>query len=415
MKRLYTILAPGMLVAATGIGAGDLITASLAGANVGVVILWAALAGAVLKFFLNEGLARWQLATDTTLLEGWVERLGAWVRWVFVIYLVVWSFMVGGALVNACGIAGDGLLPLAGNPETSKIIWGIIHSGIGCALVLAGGFELFHKLMSVMIGVVFVTVIATALLLVPDWSAVAVGLVSPAIPEGGMGWTLGLLGGVGGTLTLLSYGYWIRERGRRGMEGLKTSRIDLGVAYGLTALFGMAMVIIGLNLPDTEAERARLPLVLAGQLSGTLGPWAKWIFLIGFWSAVFSSLLGVWQSAPYLFADFMNIRKKTGRKDVSPDQLSRSVSYKMFLLFIAVVPLITLWYKVEAIQLMYAVLGAFFMPILALTLLIMNNREDWVGKRFLNGWVSNGALVLTLAFFSYAGVRQIGKVLTKYW
>jgi len=38
----------GLLVAATGVGAGDLITASLAGSNLGMVILWAAAAGAVL-------------------------------------------------------------------------------------------------------------------------------------------------------------------------------------------------------------------------------------------------------------------------------------------------------------------------------------------------------------------------------
>ena len=33
------------------------------------------------------------------------------------------------------------------------------------------------------------------------------------------------------------------------------------------------------------------------------------IFLIGFWGAVFSSLLGVWQSIPYLFVDFILIRQ----------------------------------------------------------------------------------------------------------
>jgi Mn2+/Fe2+ NRAMP family transporter len=407
LKRLYIILAPGILVAATGVGAGDLITASLAGANVGVVILWAALFGAALKFSLNEGLARWQLATETTLLEGWVDRLGAWVQWLFVIYLVVWSFMVGGALVNACGIAGDGLLPLSKDPGKSKIIWGVIHSAAGLLLVLAGGFKLFHRLMAAMIGVMFVTVIATAALLKPDLPAVASGLVMPKIPEGSLAWTLGLLGGVGGTLTLLSYGYWIREQGREGEEGLRTCRIDLAAAYALTALFGIAMVIIGSRLPATEAERARLPLVLAGQLAGSLGPWSKWVFLAGFWCAVFSSLLGVWQSAPYMFADFMRIRKGASRNEARPEDLSKSRFYKIYLVGIAFAPLITLWYSLEAVQLMYAVLGAFFMPFLALTLLLMNNRKEWVGERFINGWLTNGVLILTLVFFTYAGIRRL--------
>jgi Mn2+/Fe2+ NRAMP family transporter len=95
---LVSVLAPGVLVAATGVGAGDLLTASLAGARVGLVVLWAPLVGAVLKWTLNEGIARWQMATGTTLLEGWSRRLGSWVRWVFLAYFLFWSLMVGGAL-----------------------------------------------------------------------------------------------------------------------------------------------------------------------------------------------------------------------------------------------------------------------------------------------------------------------------
>ena len=57
------MVAPGILLAATGVGAGDLLSSSLAGSQVGLAVLWAALGGALLKFVLSEGLARWQLAT----------------------------------------------------------------------------------------------------------------------------------------------------------------------------------------------------------------------------------------------------------------------------------------------------------------------------------------------------------------
>jgi hypothetical protein len=51
------------------------------------------------------------------------------------------------------------------------------------------------------------------------------------------------MGGVGGTVTVLCYGYWIREENRQGAEDLRVCRIDLAVGYLMTALFGMAMVI----------------------------------------------------------------------------------------------------------------------------------------------------------------------------
>ena len=51
------LIGPGLLVAATGVGAGDLATGALAGARLGTVVLWAVIIGAGIKFVLNEGLA----------------------------------------------------------------------------------------------------------------------------------------------------------------------------------------------------------------------------------------------------------------------------------------------------------------------------------------------------------------------
>ena len=73
---LFAMIGPGLLVAATGVGAGDLATASFAGSLLGNGILWAAVLGAFLKYVVNEGLARWQLATGNTLIEGAVDKFG---------------------------------------------------------------------------------------------------------------------------------------------------------------------------------------------------------------------------------------------------------------------------------------------------------------------------------------------------
>ena len=401
----FSLFAPGILVAATGVGAGDLMTASMAGSKAGLAILWAAAAGCVLKWTLNEGIARWQMATETTLLEGWVTRLGRWIQWVFLAYFLLWTFFVGGALINACGVAGSNLLPL-GDVNTSRIIWGTAHAVAGLGLVWAGGFRVFEKIMATFIALKFVAVIVTALLLVQDWGAVLQGLLVPRIPPGGLPWTLGVLGGVGGTVTLLSYGYWIREKQRSGVEGVRICRVDLGVAYALTAMFGLAMIIIGSRI-QIESQGARMASQLADQLALVLGPAGKWTFLIGFWGAVFSSLLGVWQSAPYLFADFLALRRGLSPEQYKNLDLSRTPAYRIYLVAISIVPLVLLWLAGESVQLAYAVMGAMFMPLLALTLLIMNNRERWVGGRFLSGWFTNAVLVITLLLFAYMGVLQL--------
>lgn len=414
---LLSRVAPGILVAATGVGAGDLLTASLGGSALGTALVWAALCGAILKWFLNEGIARWQMATGTTLLEGWVTHLGGWIRWAFLGYLVLWTIPTGGAIVSACGVAATGLLPLSDDLNTSKIIWGFVHSFAGLALVLVGGFKLFEKLMSACIAVMFAAVIATAVLMKPDWSAVAAGAIPRELPRGeSLGWVLGVLGGVGGTLTLLSYGYWIREEGRSGEEGVRACRFDLALGYLMTALFGVCMIVIGsrLTLSRGPGALASLALDLAGQLEMTLGAAGKWIFLVGFWGAVFSSLLGVWQSVPYMFADFLRLCAADTDGDGRPDgpdvPLAKTDAYKAYLVAITIAPLPLLFFSLKQVQLAYAILGALFMPLLALTLLILNNRRSLV-DRFRSGVIANLALLVTLGFFGAVGYRKIASKL----
>ena len=66
---------PGLIVAATGIGSGDVVSATVGGARHGLLLLWAIALGAFFKFVLSEGIARWQLATGLTALEGWAVHL----------------------------------------------------------------------------------------------------------------------------------------------------------------------------------------------------------------------------------------------------------------------------------------------------------------------------------------------------
>jgi Mn2+/Fe2+ NRAMP family transporter len=55
---VWKLAGPGLVVAAAGIGSGDVVSATVGGANYGVVLLWAIAIGAFFKFVLNEGIAR---------------------------------------------------------------------------------------------------------------------------------------------------------------------------------------------------------------------------------------------------------------------------------------------------------------------------------------------------------------------
>ena len=403
MKRFLAIIGPGLLVAATGIGAGDLATASFAGSALGTAVLWAALAGAFLKFVVTEGLARWQLATGTTLLEGVIAHFGRAAGWLFLAYLLLWSFFVGSALMSACGVALHALLPIFDEASSGKVAFGILSSLAGVVLVLLGGYGLFEKVMKVAIALMFGVVVSTAIALWPGTGAVLEGLLLPRIPAGGLDWTLALMGGVGGTVTVLCYGYWLREENRSGPGDLKTSRIDLAAAYAVTALFGVAMVIIGSTV-EIEGRGAGLLVTLSTRLEETLGPTAGLLFLLGAFGAVFSSLLGVWQAVPYLFADLWGqLHGEAAGRQVD----TRGLPYRGYLAALALLPMAGLFHSFREVQKVYAIAGAWFLPVLALALLFLNGRAGWVGQRYRSRPATQAVLLATLAFFSWLAWRTM--------
>ena len=133
---------------------------------------------------------------------------------------------------------------------------------------------------------------------------------------------LSIIGGIGGSVTMLSYNYWMREEKMSGPEQLGYVRGDIAIAYLFTALFGMAIMMTAnqaFYVPGVAITNAQAVTKMAEMLGSILGAFGRYAYSIGFWAAVFASLLGVWQSVPYLYADFYGILKK-----VSPDERARA-------------------------------------------------------------------------------------------
>jgi len=418
--KLLAIIGPGMIVAATGVGAGDLATGAFTGSKLGVAVLWAVVLGATLKYTVNEGLARWQLMTGTTLLEGVARHLGRWAIGLFLAYLLFWTFFVASALMNASGVAMNAVLPLGDSPEAitrGRILYGIAHSALAVALIRYGGYKWFERFMSACVGVMFVVVVGAAIAIGPDWPAVIRGLAWPIIPNAsgeGLSWTIALMGGIGGTVTVLGYGYWIREEGRQGAEQISTCRIDLAVGYAMTALFGLGMVIIGSELLDLKGDPNKgttFVLGLAKQLEqrfGAMGPLVRWSFVAGAWAAIFSSVLGVWQSVPFLFADSWRLLTTTVNAQAEQpattiDENSRP--YVVYQIALATIPAVSLVFSFIELQKFYAIVGALFIPVLAVVLLILNRRPELGPHR--NSWRSLLVLGGALAFFAAAAAFEI--------
>jgi Mn2+/Fe2+ NRAMP family transporter len=403
----WKLAGPGLVVAATGIGSGDVVSATVGGARYGVVLLWAIAAGAFFKFVLQEGIARWQLATGKTALEGWADHLPAWVKYYFAIYLVIWTVAVSASLTNATGL-GMANLTNGAVPQA----WGAVaHSLIGGVLIFLGGYNNFEKLMKTLVGVMGFSILICAMFTIKDPVPAVQGLLLPTIPMGSGTYVLSLIGGVGGSITMLSYNYWMREENMRGAGFLSYVRGDIAIAYAFTAIFGGSIMLIandafftaGVSLTNADAVPR-----MAAALGTVLGTFGRIAFSVGFWAAVFASLLGVWQSVPYLYADFYGIITKMSPEARLDAVKVTSTPYRLALLFITLVP-IPFAFTGQPIQvvIIYTIVSSLFVPFVAATLLYLNNRVTWTAAVPHNSIITNLLLVGILALFAIVGYQEV--------
>jgi hypothetical protein len=151
---------------------------------------------------------------------------------------------------------------------------------------------------------------------------------------------------------------------------------------------------------------------MAEMLGSILGAFGRYAYSIGFWAAVFASLLGVWQSVPYLYADFYSILKK-----LPPDERARATKvtsrpYRLALLFVTFAP-IPFAFTGQPLQVIvaYTIVGSLFVPFLAATLLYLNNRVKWSSVVPHNNLATNALLIVILALFAIVGGDEARRAL----
>ena len=374
-----------------------MVSSTIAGASYGLTLVWALAAGVILKFAITEGAARWQLATGASLLEGWREHLPRVAVLAFFIYFVVWSYFVSSALV-----AASALVPTAVMPAVPLPVWGIVHAVAAFTLVWFGRYERFLAVIKWFVGLKFGAVIGSVLLIV-FWSG-ADGSHFGARQEFSTAYTLSLIGGVGGTVTLLSYAYWMREAGWSGAGRLPMARADLTVSFALVLVFCLSMIFLATQIDWTGQildEGPRLCLLLADRIGAEIGPIGRTVFLIGFWGAAFSSVLGVFHGVPFLFDDMFRLWQRRERAG------QQGVPYRAWAAYLTVASISALVIgRPVWLVFAYTVVGSMFFPFVISTLLWLNNSRH-TPQPTRNGVLVNVVLGAALLLYVFLAARSV--------
>ena len=406
-KVRWTLVGPGLVAAATGVGAADMVATMIAGQRYGFALLWAVILGTFMKIVLVEGVGRYSLATGNTIFHGWRE-LGPWTAWYFAPYIVIWGLVYGAAAMSGTGLALSALFP-----GTSLNMWAI-GTGLVCfALTWLGRYQLFERISAVLVGIMFVTVVGVAAITAPNLPGIIAGLV-PTVPDGSFVYVLSIAGGVGGTITLAAYGYWLREKKWYTPKWMKVMRLDNSVAYIVTGVFVLAMLVLGAELLYSAnvavSDNDEGLVDMADVLEARYGTVLSKGFIVGFFAAAFSSCLGVWNGVSLMFADYIGHLKKLPQDD--PSTKTGGKYYRAYLVWLTFPPMLLLLLgKPTGLIITYGVLGALFMPFLGLTLLVLLNTK-LTPKRWRNGWIVNTLMAVISVAFVYLCITQVAGLFT---
>ena len=109
IRGILKQLGPGLIIAGSIVGSGELIATTTVGAEAGFVLMWLILIGCLIKVFVQIEFGRYTITTGRTTLEGMNEVPGKmgpanWICWFWLIFIMVALIQVGG-LIGGVGQA----------------------------------------------------------------------------------------------------------------------------------------------------------------------------------------------------------------------------------------------------------------------------------------------------------------------
>ncbi|MDW8302146.1 MAG: Nramp family divalent metal transporter [Bacteroidia bacterium] len=395
IKQYLEVVFPGVLLAATGIGASDFFGATWAGTVAGTSLLWAIVLGVLLKYFLTVGMAKWQLYSGQTILETWLTAFPKWIQIIFILYFLVWAILVSAALMGACGLAIHQLdVPkLHDYSKYNNAIYAALHGFIGWIFVRFIRFEGFEKFISLVVGFMFLAILLSCFRVEVQGNM----LDLPAFPIEKPVVILAIISGIGGTVTLLSFSYWIKEKGWNRLSNFKEVKLSAAAGYLISGLFGACILFIVSHvlrphgiLADSEESAKEAFKKIGSLMDEKVG---RYLFISGFYAAVIGSMLGVWQSVPYFFANGYYLLKKRSFEG----SYTTTLPYRYFQAFMILTAMFFLVQKAQILLVMYSLFGSLFMPMVAISLMVLNSKKE-MGK-YKNSLLLNLFLAMVVVLY----------------
>ncbi|MSR59691.1 MAG: hypothetical protein EXS05_18955 [Planctomycetaceae bacterium] len=350
-------IGPGIILAGSIVGSGELVLTTSLGADWGYMFLWLILFSCVIKVFVQIELGRYAISSGMPTLgalnelPGWRWRAHWQVWWWFlmllatVVQLGAMVGLVGQALHEAFPQLGNWMVDRLGSDSTAfgrwivrhpENPWSVFTALCAVALLLSGGYKQLEKVTTVL--VVSVTLITVACVVALPatgypitWSDLQQGFKFQFPKDAGdrvkaIAAAFAVFGITGvGASELYSYPYWCLEKGyarfvgrrsddpawvRRANGWLRVMRLDAWVSMIVFTIATVSFYLLGatvLHRLDLHPKGAKMIATLSEMYVPTFGEWTKVVFVIGAWAVLFKTLYIASAGHSRLTADFLNM------------------------------------------------------------------------------------------------------------
>lgn len=344
-------IGPGIILAGTIVGSGELLLTTSFGAKQGFTFLWLILFSCVIKVFVQTELGRYAISSGKPTLGALNElggpRLGAqWMVWWWFAMMLTTIFQLGamtGTVGQSLNLAFPYVSPSVANsvesivPQLAQEIrdhpehpWAFLTCATAIILLWSGSYRRIETITTfLVVSLTLVTVVATLSLPATKfkipWGEVGQGLLFH-VPADGIAMAFSVFGITGvGAAELFYYPYWCLEKGyaryvgrcddsedwaRRAKGWIRVMYLDAWVSMVVFTISTVSFYFMGATVLHqqglTPAGKDMIQ-TLSRMFVDSFGPWTQVAFLIGAGAVLFKTLYLSAASNGRLVADVFSL------------------------------------------------------------------------------------------------------------
>jgi Mn2+/Fe2+ NRAMP family transporter len=424
-------IGPGLILAGSIVGSGELIATTVLGAENGYLLLWLIIISCLIKTVVQEELGRYAIGTGETTLEAFNHCPGprarvSWLVWMWFVMVMFTLMQIGAMLGSIAEILNRAF------PAVPLNVWPWCLAAVTAVLLIAGRYNLVEKVaMGMVVSFTMLTVLGAIILLkLPQyfsWEAVWEGL-SFRLPETGFVTAVAAFGitGVGAT-ELVMYPYWCIEKGYARYTGPRddspqwTSRafgwirvmgVDVGNAMVVYTFATIAFYLLGagiLNSKEVVPRGSAMVAELSNIYTETLGAWSLPLFLVGAFAVLYSTVFSSTAAHCRVFADFTGMLGLYDKTDYD----ARLKVTRIFVVILLVIPCIYFMMFGEPVTMVKV--GGFaqatMLPIIGFYALYLRYKRT-PRKVLPKGWITLGLWISAVVMATIMGYSVSQELMT---